>query len=180
MSTPASSFDQVVAACEREGLTEVNAQRLAMELAQFLGVQEDEVGILRMQEHGLSFVYPTRLGKLGTIPLNAPTSVAARTASSKRAEIFNNFVQVKHASVFESVDLGNKGPGEKQERVIQKLMSVPIAGPEGVCGVVQVSRKGTTAAAAGPDFTSADLQKLTTLATELVRCFKLPPPPSAE
>jgi hypothetical protein len=39
-------------------------------------------------------------------------------------------------------------------------------------GVVQVCRKGTSAPAAGLDFTPADLQKLVGIAGALAKCFK--------
>jgi hypothetical protein len=38
--------------------------------------------------------------------------------------------------------------------------------------VIQVSRKGTSAPAAGADFTPQDLQKLVTIATSLGKVFK--------
>jgi GAF domain-containing protein len=85
--------------------------------------------------------------------------VAARTASTKTTLLSNTFVRVRHASVFEGIKL------EDSEGVtptpIQKLMSVPIFGEDkSVLGVVQVSRKGKDAAAAGPDFTHDDLHQL--------------------
>jgi GAF domain-containing protein len=45
--------------------------------------------------------------------------------------------------------------------VIQKLMSAPVLAANGeVIGVIQVSRKAPRPAAAGPDFTTDDLEKL--------------------
>src|SRR5205814_10487324 len=44
--------------------------------------------------------------------------------------------------------------------VIQKMMSVPLAGPDGIIGVLQISRKGATPGKAGADFNFSDLQKL--------------------
>jgi hypothetical protein len=38
--------------------------------------------------------------------------------------------------------------------------------------VIQVSRKGKTIATAGPDFVSADLQKLVGMVGALAKCFK--------
>ncbi|MGH9522385.1 MAG: hypothetical protein ACRD3E_07620, partial [Terriglobales bacterium] len=105
-----------------------------------------------------------------------------RTANSRRAEVLNNFAQIKHTSIFEAVQLPSgsgahaAAPGaDKQDRhlhVIQKLMSAPVVGQAGTLGVIQVSRKGMTAPAAGPDFTPADLQKLVAAASALVKCFK--------
>jgi hypothetical protein len=42
---------------------------------------------------------------------------------------------------------------------IQKMVSVPILHDQKAIGVAQISRKGESAAAAGPDFTEADVRK---------------------
>jgi hypothetical protein len=179
MATPVLAFAQLANECEAEGLTPKNAEKIGAELAKTFNVQADEVAVLKVEKQSLGFAYPTKLGHVGTVPVNASSSVAGRTATTKRAEIINNFAQTKHASVFESVDLGGKPkgavPGEKVDKhthVIQKLMTVPVVTPTGVVGVIQISRKGTSAPAAGPDFTPADLQKLVTIATSLGKIFK--------
>jgi len=179
MATPILAFAQIATECEAEGLSPKNGERIAGELAKTFGVQPDEVGVLRVEKSSLVFVYPAKLHNVGSIPLNTANSVAARTATSKRAEIINNFAQAKHASVFEAVELGQahkhlpgEKPSEKQQHVIQKLMSVPVMGTAGAVGVVQICRKGTSAPAAGLDFTPADLQKLVSLAGALAKCFK--------
>jgi hypothetical protein len=88
--------------------------------------------------------------------------VAARTARTQQAELFNGFTQVKHFSIFELVKLGDSG---LDAQVIQKLMSAPILAENGeVIGVIQVSRKAPRPAAAGPDFTPDDLRKLESVA----------------
>ena len=179
MATPVIAFAQLANECEADGLTTKNADKIGSELAKTFNVQPDEVAVLKVDKLSLLFAYPTKLGHMGSIPVNASSSVAGRTATTKRAEIINNFAQTKHASVFEAVDLGSKPktavPGEKVDKhahVIQKLMSVPVVTPAGVMGVIQISRKGTSAPAAGPDFSPADLQKLVTIATSLGKVFK--------
>ena len=179
MATPVLAFAQIANECEAEGLAAKNAERIGAELAKTFNVQPDEVAVLKVDKQSLAFAYPTKLGHVGTVPISASSSVAGRTASTKRAEIINNFAQTKHASVFESVDIGAKpkaaAPGEKADKhthVIQKLMSAPVVTPAGVVGVIQISRKGTSAPAAGPDFSPADLQKLVTIATALGKVFK--------
>lgn len=175
MATPAIGLAQVAKECAGEGLTSVNAQRLAKELAKSFSVQIDEVGILRLEKQQLVFVYPAKLAGVGTIPLNTAGSVAARTATSKRPELINNFAQTRHATIFEAVELDSARftplTGEKRF-VIQKLMSAPVVGPAGVLGVIQISRKGISAAKAGPDFTPSDLQRLVSAAASLASCFK--------
>jgi hypothetical protein len=46
---------------------------------------------------------------------------------------------------------------------------VPLAGPSGVIGVLQISRKGVTPGKAGADFNFSDLQKLLPKAASLAK-----------
>jgi len=133
-------------------------EKMCAELAKLFGVRRDEVALLRLQGRMLHFVFPAELRAAGAIPLSS-SAVAARTASGRKPEVFNSFVKVKHSSIFEMVKLGNHDSAPDPEvRVIQKLMSAPIVGKDGsVLGVVQISRKGATLAAAGPDFTPDQL-----------------------
>jgi len=175
MATPAMAFAQLATELEAEGINPHNGVKIGHELAKTFGVHEDEVAVLKLEKGHLHFVYPEKLHQVGSIPINTSTSVAARTANTKRAEAINNFAQTKHASVFESVELGKKAPAgskEKHTHVIQKLMSVPVMGAAGVVGVVQISRKGESAPSAGADFTQTDLQKLVAIATSIAKCFK--------
>ena len=181
MATPVLAFAQLANEIEKEGLNPKNGERVAAEIAKTFSVKEDEVGILRLDKTMLSFVFPAKLSTVGSIPVNTSTSLAARTANTKRAEIVNNFAQSKHASVFESVELGaakpkvagqHANPEEKLMHVIQKMMSAPVLGPAGVVGVIEISRKGRSAPDAGADFTPADLQKLVAIAASLAKCFK--------
>jgi transcriptional regulator with GAF, ATPase, and Fis domain len=175
MATPVLAFAQLASDCEAEGMTPHNAERVAGELAKTFSVHADEIAILKLEKTLLVFLYPAKLHQVGSIPLNTSSSVAARTAVTKRAEAINNFAQTKHASVFESVDLGKKaeaGAPKEEKHVIQKLMTVPVVSATGVLGVIQVSRKGTSAPAAGADFSQPELQKLVQIATALAKCFK--------
>jgi hypothetical protein len=178
MATPVLAFNQIATECEKEGLSTKNVERIAGELAKLFSVNLDEVAILRAEKSNLNFVHPAKLAKMGSIPINTTGAVAARTASTKRAEVINAFPQSKHVSVFEAVDLGNKPkpsglPSEdKHAYVIQKLMSAPVLGTEGVLGVVEVCRKGTSGPSAGADFSPMDLQKLVAVCGALAKCFK--------
>jgi hypothetical protein len=126
-------------------------------VAKFFEVRVTEVALLELSGSMLNFLYPAELKTAGAIPLSS-SAVAARTAQTRRAEIFNGFAQVKHFSVFELVKLGNTG---LDDQVIQKLMSAPVVAPNGdVIGVIQISRKAPRPDAAGPDFTPEDLRKL--------------------
>jgi hypothetical protein len=178
MATPVLAFAQLANECEAEGLSPENAERIGHELAKVFAVRPDEVAILKLERSNLHFTHPAKLQQVGSIPLNNSSSVAARTATTKRAEVMNNFSQMKHASVFESVELvprkqviGAAKP-DKQANIIQKLMSVPVMGPAGVLGVIQICRKGKSAPESGADFGPLDLQKLVQLANTLSKCFK--------
>jgi hypothetical protein len=87
--------------------------------------------------------------------------VAARTARTRRAEYFNSFTADRHASVFEVVRVAGL-----DTETIQKLMSAPVlfGNGTGTLGVIQVSRKAPSPAAAGPDFAADDLRKLESVA----------------
>jgi hypothetical protein len=116
-------------------------------------LEETEVALLELGGSLLNFLYPAELKTAGAIPVSS-SAVAARTARTKQAELFNGFTQVKHSSIFELVKLGDTG---LDARVIQKLMSAPVLVENGqVVGVIQVSRKAPRLAAAGPDFTPAE------------------------
>jgi hypothetical protein len=136
-------------------------ERMCAEIARMFGVRTTEIGLLRLQGSYLKFVFPPELRTLGAIPLSS-TAVAAKTAVNKNAEVFNNFVQVKHASIFEMVKLGTRSDEPAMDaQTIQKLMSMAILdGKKQVIGVIQVSRKGATRNTAGPDFTEVDLHTL--------------------
>ena len=136
----------------------VTALDLCMVLAKIFRVQYTEVALLRLEGGLLRFIFPEYLRTTGAIPLSSK-AVAAHTALSKKAEIFNNFARVKHASIFETIK------PEDNEAVaapapIQKLMSVPIMDRDSaVVGVIQISRKALDPKFA-QDFSREDLHDL--------------------
>jgi GAF domain len=142
----------------------VNSDKCSMgqvcaELALVFGVGITEIGVLRLEGRDLHFVFPPELQVAGTIPLSG-TAIAAHTALGKLPELFNQFAAVPHHNFFESVKL-HGAKDSPAPMPIQKMMSVPILNEENeTLGVLQVSRKGATPAAAGPDFTSHDLETL--------------------
>jgi hypothetical protein len=140
----------------------VGFDRIVELVSKHFVVQPHEVAILvRMpDERFLKFVVPANLQGIGQIPLTSTGSVAARTVREKRAELINHFAVVPHNSVFEAVPIGE----DKRGIAIQKIMSVPITLERKVIGVIQVSRKGATAAEAGPDFDQEQLRELKTIA----------------
>jgi hypothetical protein len=139
-----------------------NPQTFCSALAKLFGVRATEVALMRLEKGLLSFLYPEQLKTAGSIPVSSSSAVAAHTASTKKTELFNAFVKVKHASIFESVKLNSSEDVERSgQNAIQKLMSAPIIDAQRkVLGVIQVCRKGFDPATAGPDFTLDDLQQL--------------------
>lgn len=181
MSTSSSPLAQLAAACEAEGLTAQNGEKIAAVLAALFKVQPEDIGILRLESESLVFVHPPKLHDVGRIPLNNSSSVAVRTVNTKRPEIMNNFTKTRHTTFFEMVDLSGKPPAagaktgastNKERLTIQKLMSVPVIVAGSAVGVVQVCRKGATLTGAGPDFVGSDLQKLVSMAGVLAKCFR--------
>lgn len=138
----------------------VSAQELCAVLARIFSVQQTEVALMRLEGGLLRFIFPEYLRTTGSIPLSSK-AVAAHTALSKKAEIFNNFARVKHASIFETIKPGSSDADEPiQPAPIQKLMSVPIMDRDlVVVGVIQISRKALDAKLA-KDFSREDLHDL--------------------
>ena len=148
-----------------EGSTvNVSLSTVAEKIARSLGVKTDEVAILAISNRWrhLHFLVPEALNKVGFIPLSSNSALAARTARESRPEIDNNFAGARHATIFESIKTSSGEAG-----AIQKMISAPILLDGKVIGVIQVSRKGATAHAAGPDFTAEDLGNILALCKPL-------------
>src|ERR1700687_4263695 len=112
-----------------QGVTPLEA---CMVLAKVFHVQYTEVAMLRLEEGLLRFIFPEHLRTTGAIPLSSK-AVAAHTALSKKAEIFNNFAKVKHASIFETIKPNaSESHTAAPPAPIQKLMSVPIMDKDSV------------------------------------------------
>ena len=140
--------------------TSCSLEQICIELAELFAVQPTEIGVLRMEGEFLRFLYPAELQVAGRIPISG-SGVAAKTARTKRSELFNNFASIPHRTVFELVRLKRPGTTNGEPPPIQKLMSAPIIGEKNrVLGVIQVSRKGPHPIAAGPDFTTNQLKDL--------------------
>jgi len=140
-----------------EGITPLEVSKV---LAKVFGVQHTEVALLRLDSGLLKFIFPEHLRTTGAIPISSK-AVAAHTALSKKAEIFNNFARVKHASIFENIkSAGADAEVPSPPAPIQKLMSVPILDQQSaVIGVLQISRKGLDARQTR-DFSREDLHDL--------------------
>src|SRR5580704_14274570 len=82
-----------------------SAERVCLKLAQILGVRRSEVALLRLDKGSLRFIFPPELRSAGVLPLTR-SAVAARTAATRSPLLSNNFMQVRHVSLFEAVKLG--------------------------------------------------------------------------
>ena len=152
-----------------ESPTEIPLVEIGEKIAKELGVRGDELAILAVSTRWrhLHFLVPAALKNVGYIPLTSNSALASRTARESRPEINNNFSGVRHASVFEGVRTATTS-GES----IHKIVSAPILFEGKVVGVMQVSRKGTSTALSGPDFTAEDLGKVLALCRPLGRVVK--------
>ena len=154
-----------------KGLAQDVLEKVVPEMAKTFSVKLDEIAILQLVQNGniLAFLYPFKLQKVGSIPMTSTVSLAVRTAREKRPEAINSFATQKHPTIFEAVDLGME---TKEKNAIQKIMSAPLIADGKVVGVVQISRKGKTSPAAGPDFTIKDLTALMATAGVLAKALK--------
>ena len=153
--TPHQAIEQNLSRCATPELA-------CAEMSRIFTVGAAELALLRLENDILNFLFPAELKAAGFIPLSSSKAVAARTATTRKVELFNNFVIVQHANVFETIKLStlgqSDGPGGN---LIQKLMSAPVIDQKhNVLGVIQVCHKGLTQDQSGPDFTLNDLQNL--------------------
>jgi hypothetical protein len=149
----------------------VGPEPICKEVAGIFHVRLTEIALLHLDNKVLRFLFPQELKAMGMIPLSSP-SIAAHTALSGEPETFNNFAEVKHASVFETVKLGSSA--EKQ--AIQKMMSAPVLDENhNVLGVLQISRKGSDTSSSGPDFTAGDIRLVQAAAKVLSKASFLQP-----
>jgi hypothetical protein len=136
-------------------------EQFCLELAKIFQVRPTEVALLRVEDNSLRFLFPTALRAAGTIPVSSASAIAAHTVSNKKVESYNGFARIKHASVFETVKLGQSEDDTPLEKPIQRLMSAPVLDKKGsVLGVIQVCRKGFDLTSSGPEFAPSDLSKL--------------------
>lgn len=132
------------------------AERIVKAASQTFGCKTDEVAILMVtsDRRHLRFAAPRKFVDLGTIPVTKRDSIAVNILGKKAGEVMNSVPLVKHVAFFETVKIRDKPVP------IQKMITVPILHHGEAVGVAQISRKGETAIAAGPDFTPADLRKV--------------------
>ena len=147
---------------EQNLIRSTSPEQACAELSRIFSVGLAEVALMRVEGDILNFLFPTELRAAGFLPLSSSKAVAARTATTRKVELFNNFVIVQHANVFETIKLSTLGQSKVPgANTIQKLMTAPITDPHhNVVGVLQICHKGLTPDDSGADFTLSDLQNL--------------------
>jgi len=168
---PTAGVARVIAEMVK-GKTELDpslAKMVAGAIAKNFNLKPEDVAILRLKANGkqLEFVVPEKLARIGTIPMTSTRALAVRTLRDRRPEFINNFQAAEHHTVFEAVKLTKEGADP-----IQKIISVPILAEGKPAGVIQVSRKGKSPGAAGPDFAASDSTELTQIAAALAPCMQ--------
>ncbi len=150
----------------REAVLEV----LATTLARAFRLNPDEIAILLLSPDRvmLQFVYPPELAKGGsnTFPVSLQ-SVAGHVASTGESLLLNDVQETHRLAFYERVPISGTAPAE-----IHKLLAVAVPGPDGAPqAVIEVSRRGSSSAVAGPDFSRADQELLTQLAAAAASTF---------
>jgi GAF domain-containing protein len=137
-------------------------------IEQRLGVSASEIALLLADEQAeaLHFLWPRDLRKSGTVPFSCKESLAARTYRELKSAVNNHFSAIRHASIFEALPLKELSG---KALPIQKIISVPVRNEENCFGVLQVCRKASIAADAGPDFTREQVLDAGLIARTLAR-----------
>ena len=73
-TTAALAIDGV--ALESQLMNAADPEQCCTELSRIFGVRPDEIGLLRLEDELLRFLFPRELATAGAIPLSNPTAVA--------------------------------------------------------------------------------------------------------
>jgi hypothetical protein len=126
---------------------------IAGHVAQTFKVPAENVAILLRTDDSLrlKFEHPPVLAEgVNTFPL-ATASLAGEVVKSMRGLAENKFIGTKHLAFYERIHKKDQSGAP-----IQKLLAAPIMSDQVCVGVIEVSRRGASAAEAGPDFTHLD------------------------
>lgn len=149
----------------REGL-ELAGKAIAEAASKAVGVKTDEVAILLLTTSGntIKFIWPQPLFESNAaLPADYRNAFASSVLKTMKGKVDNKVAESRHLKFFENV----KGL-ETSGQSIQKMIAVPLVHEQKAVGVLEVSRKGKNADAAGANFTSEDGQKLVALAKEFI------------
>jgi hypothetical protein len=141
-----------------ESRSEILSQRILDMAGDFLlralvrDPEKGAVAILMVMpaDEQMTFVFPRYLARGNTLPLDQE-SFAGRVVLRGEVLVENRVPNEPHKEYFERI------PDDRGSvRSIQKMIAAPLVADGRAIGVVEVSRTGTTAAEAGPDFTARD------------------------
>ena len=145
-------------------------------IAEKLNVKPEEVAVLVLTTSGktLKFIWPSPLSKSNSVlPADHKNAVASAVLSTRKGKVDNKVSESKHLKFFENVR-GMETSGVP----IQKMVALPMMNGPKPIGVLEVSRKGRTPDAAGPDFTPEDAQALVSISREVAPLLdKMTPDP---
>jgi hypothetical protein len=149
----------------KDGLSQA-ARAIAEAVGQSIAVKSDEVAILLLTTSGntMKFIWPAPLYESNAaLPADYQNAFASSVLKTMKGKVDNKVSESKHLRFFENV----KGL-ETSGVPIQKMIAVPLVHEQKAIGVLEVSRKGKTPDAVGPNFTPEDGQKLVALAKEFI------------
>jgi len=160
--------DQLAAIKKEKGSTkeglEQGVKYCVEAVARTLKIKPDEVALLLVTTTGntLKFMWPLPLYQSNSVlPASHKTAMASAVLQTRKGKVDNKMSESKHLRFFENV----KGM-ESSGIPIQKMLALPLMAGANPVGVLEVSRKGKTPEAAGPNFTPEDAQALLGLAKE--------------
>lgn len=138
-------------------------EQIAGVFAAHFAVSPHEVGLFKFDAAGRTATFlwpPQNLGSTVKIPVKLfTTSLVSTTARERNGSIDNSFAETPHLHMFE------QALTEREHRQpLQKVMTAPGIKDDKLLWIVQISRKGQTREAAGPDFTTEQLRQLEVLA----------------
>ena len=173
MSSAADKIKAAAAQGASKSTLEAATAVLAAAIGEAIGVKGDaEVAILLLNATGglLKFVAPKALyDAQANFPASQKDSFAVQVLQTRKGKVDNKFGESKHLKFFEMTKFG-----KERGAPIQKMLALPLVDGTRVAGVVEVSRKGADADAAGPNFTPDDAQKilalLKTCLTDYLKC----------
>jgi hypothetical protein len=158
------SVKELAAALEglAQGDVDVKKWRRAVDLvaeavATTFGLKPTDVALLvrTSDNQRLKFEHPVPLSKgSNSFPVSA-ASFAGEVVRASRGLVENGFAVTKHLGFYERIQ-----SSDQKAKTIQKIMGAPLRAGQSSFGVIEVGRKGDTAAEAGADFTPADLTRL--------------------
>ncbi len=142
----------------RKEIFEELTDSISAYLAELFKVTPEEIAliVLTNNKRFLRFIAPKKLYHGGaTFPLTKRESVSTKVMMTKKCEIKNDMLKIKHLSIYEQVKMDENKP-----KPIQKMITVPLLQGETAIGVIQISRKGYTLEESGEDFSENDEKQL--------------------